>query len=154
MNTDRISNSLTLAANFGVLIGLIILIVEVRHAISLSESEAYRNRGTEIQEAYQELALSAELAEILVKSQKEGIHALSDVETVRLSAWNQAIALRMQNQFNDYHLGYLDESSYQSMLRAAARMYPDWQQVGLEIEDFDPRFVQAVENTAATPPKE
>ena len=151
MSADRVNKWLTLTANFDVLVGLIVLVIEVRHAISLSESSAHRNRGTEIQEAYQELALSTELAEILVKSRDGGIHALSDVESVRWSAWNESIALRMQNQFNDYHLGYLDEPSYQAMLRAAARWYPDWRQLGIEMDNFDPRFIEAVKSATATP---
>jgi hypothetical protein len=144
MKSDTANRWLTLGANVGVLLGLILLIIEVRHAIDLSESDAYRNRGTEIQEAMQELALSPDLAAIGVKAQDLGIGSLTKVEFVRWSVWNQATALRMQNQFNDYQLGYLDEASYQAMLRAAATSYPVWQGLGVDMDDFDPKFVQAV----------
>ncbi len=148
MKSETVNRWLTLGANVGVLIGLILLIVEVRHAIGLSESDAYRNRGTEIQEAHKELALSAELAAIQVKAQDAGVGSLTKTEYVRWSAWHTAIALRMQNQFNDYHLGYLDEVSYQAMLRAAARFYPLWQALEVEMEDFDPKFAQTVRAVA------
>ena len=144
MKSETVSRWLTLGANVGVLLGLILLIIEVRHAIDLSESDAYRNRGTEIQEAFQELALSPDLAAIGVNAQDVGIGSLTRVEFVRWSAWNQATALRMQNQYNDYQLDYLDDASYEAMLRAAARSYPLWQDLGLDMDEFDPKFVQAV----------
>ncbi len=50
----------------------------------------------------------------------------------------------MQNQHNDFQLGYLDEASYRAMLRAAARAYPRWRALGLDMDDYDPTFVRAV----------
>ena len=55
MESDRLNRWLTLAANVGVLAGLIFLVVEIRHTNDLARADAYRSRGTEIQEAYQEL---------------------------------------------------------------------------------------------------
>ena len=144
MKSNAANRWLNLGANVGVLLGLIILIIEVRHAIDLSESDAYRNRGTEIQQAYQQLALSPDLGAIAVKVRGDGIGSLTKVEFARWSAWNYATALRMQNQFNDYQLGYLDEASYQSMMRAAARFYAAWEHLGLDADNFDPKFVQAI----------
>ena len=150
MGTDRLNRWLSLAANIGVLIGLIFLIVEVRHAISLSESQAYRNRGTEIQEAYLELALSADLASIMAKTKDEGVSSLNSAEFIRLAAWFQAVLLRMQNQFNDYQLGYLDEASYRLMLQYAAQILPMTQQLEIDlVANYDPAFVQAVKSTSA-----
>jgi hypothetical protein len=144
MENEAVNRWLNLGANVGVLLGLILLIIEVRHAIDLSESDAYRNRGTEIQQAFQQLALSPDLGAIAVKARDGGSASLTKVEFVRWSAWIQAAALRMQNQFNDYELGYLDEASYQAMLRAAARSYALWRELALDIEGFDPNFVRAV----------
>ncbi len=150
MGTERLNRWLSLAANIGVLIGLIFLIVEVRHAISLSESQAYRNRGTEIQEAYLELALSADLASIMAKTKDEGVSSLNSAEFIRLGAWFQAVLLRMQNQFNDYQLGYLDEASYRLMLQYAAQILPMTEQLEIDLAaNFDPAFVQAVKSSSA-----
>jgi hypothetical protein len=56
---------------------------------------------------------------------------------------------RMQNQFNDYHLGYLDDISYESMLRAAARILPVCQQLGMDLAgEFDPVFIETVQGWA------
>ncbi len=150
MRMDRLNRWLTLAANIGVMIGLIFLVIEVRHSISLSESQAYRSRGTEIQEAYKDLAFSADLASIIAKTNDEGVSSLNSVEFIRLAAWFQAMLLRMQNQFNDYQLGYLDETSYRLMLQYAAQILPMTQQLEIDLTaNFDPAFVQAVKSSPA-----
>jgi hypothetical protein len=150
MDSDRVNRWLTLLANVGVLIGLILLTIEVRHAIDLAELEAYRHRGTEIQEAMQQLALSSDLAGVVAKSRDAGVEALSPAERVRLNAWYLAMVFRMQNQFNDYQLGYLDEAPYRAMLRSAAATVSISEQLGVDIEtDFDPAFVQAVRGAVA-----
>jgi hypothetical protein len=51
----------------------------------------------------------------------------------------------MQNQFNDYQLGYLDDASYHAMLAAAAGSYQRWRDLGLRLDEFDPQFVQVVQ---------
>ncbi len=147
MDWDRLNRWLTLFANLGVLVGLMVLVIEVRHAISLTEQEAYRNRGTEIQEALQNLAMSPELADIFVKAEEHGAGSLSPSEKVRLNAWYGAVLRRMQNQFNDYRLGYLDEVSNAAMLRAAKATIPVYRNLGNDIEDqLHPEFIEAVEN--------
>ena len=58
--------------------------------------------------------------------------------------------LRMQNQFNDYQLGYLDEASYRLMLQYAAQILPMTQQLEIDLTaNFDPAFVQAVKSSPA-----
>jgi len=126
-----------------ILIGLILVAYELRDANQLAEATAYRNRGTEIQEAMQNLALSSDMAEIVYKVGSEGLAALSEVEKARLQSWELAKLLRMQNQFNDYRLGYLDESSYLSMMSAATESLPLWQQIGAELGN--PEFIQAIQ---------
>ena len=143
MDSDRINRWISLGANIGVIIGLIMLVIEVRHANNLAEASAYRSRGDEIQAAYQSVAMSSELAELLVKVDTQGIHALSDVEAKRFGAYLQAGIFRMQNQFNDYTLGYLDDDSYQAMLAEAIRRSDWWKELELRVDD--PDFSRAIE---------
>ena len=147
MNADKLNRWLTLAANLGVLAGLLLLVVEVREAINLSEANAYRNRGTEIQQAMQELALSADLADILAKARDGRIDALNESERVRLWAWEFAKSLRMQNQYNDYAMGFLDDESFHAMIGSAAAAYPLWHALG--VSPSDPRFRAAIEAVLA-----
>jgi hypothetical protein len=147
MASDSINRWASLSANIGVLIGLIFLIVELKQANDLALASAYRSRGEEIQAAMQEIALSAELAEIQVKVNTQGLGALDDVETVRYRAWINAGVFRMQNQYNDYELGFLDDESYQALLDEAVRRYPMWKKLNILLTNQ--RFIQAVESSFA-----
>lgn len=143
MESDKINRWITLGANIGVIIGLIMLVIEVRHANNLAEASAYRSRGDEIQAALNAVALSSELAEILVKVDTQGVQALSDVENKRFWSYLRAGIFRMQNQFNDYNLGYLDDDSYEAMLAEAARRHKWWEELDITVDD--PDFGRAVE---------
>lgn len=144
MNSDRFNRWASLSANIGVLIGLIFLVVELKQANDLALASAYRSRGDEIQLALQEIALSSELAEILVKVRTQGVNTLTDVEFTRYRSWIQAGLFRMQNQFNDYELGFLDDESYQGMLAEAVRRYPIWKELNLPLTNSG--FIQTVES--------
>ncbi len=143
MDTDRLNRWLALGANIGVLGGLIFLVVEIRHSNDLARASAYRSRGNEIQEAFQAVALDSELSQIVLKFNQQGIDGLTDHERVRYRYWQIATQLRMQNQFNDYQMGFLDEDLYQSALHAAAERYDLWMELGITIED--PEFKAAIE---------
>jgi hypothetical protein len=143
MESDRVNRWLTLGANIGVLVGLIFLVAEIRHTNDLARASAYRSRGAEIQEAHQAVALDPELSRILLKYNQQGIEGLTDHERIRYTYWQIATQLRMQNQFNDYQLGFLDEEIYQSVLDAAAERYDLWMELGVPIDD--PEFAAAIE---------
>ena len=65
MNLEKLNDWLTLLANVGVVIGLIALVLELRHSSQLAEVAAYQTRISEIQEINLELALSNDLASFL-----------------------------------------------------------------------------------------
>jgi hypothetical protein len=144
VDTDRLNRWLTLGANVGVLIGLTLLVVELRYTNDLAIASAYRSRGAEIQEAFQAVALDPDLSRILLKFEQKGIDDLTDHERIRIRHWQWARQLRMQNQFNDYQLGFLDEDLYQVMLVSAAESYGLWTQLGVVVED--PKFRAAIES--------
>jgi len=144
VDTDRLNRWLTLGANIGVLGGLIFLVVEIRHSNDLARASAYRSRGSEIQEAFQAVALDSELSQIVLKFNQQGIDGLTDHERIRYTFWQYAAQLRMQNQFNDYQMGFLDEDLYQSALHTAAERYDLWMELGINIED--PKFKAAIQS--------
>ena len=80
----------------------------------------------------------------MVKANETGADSLTLEEDVRLSFWYTAVLLRMQNQFNDYRLGFLDEDMYQAALDAAAASYDLWMELGVDIEDSE--FKAAIES--------
>jgi hypothetical protein len=137
VHTDRLNRWLALGANIGVLVGLVFLVVEIRHSNDLARASAFRSRGTEIQEAHQAVALDPEISLILLKYNQQGLKGLTDHERIRYTYWQIAIQLRMQNQFNDYQMGFLDEDIYRSILDAAAERYNLWIELGVQIDDAE-----------------
>lgn len=67
MNLDKLNDWLTLVANVGVVIGLVALVLELRHSSQVAEVAAYQTRIAEIQDMNLELALSSDLAVVLQK---------------------------------------------------------------------------------------
>ena len=122
---------------------MIFLVAEIRHSNDLARASAYRSRGAEIQEAHQAVALDPELSRILLKYEQQGVEGLTDHERIRYTYWQIGIQLRMQNQFNDYQLGFLDEKIYRSVLDAAAERYDLWVELGVPIDD--PEFEAAIQ---------
>ena len=155
MFTDRLNRWLTLIANFGVVIGLFLLIAELNHASKLAEVDAYQTRVKDIQELGLELALSDSLAGILSKADSEGIESLSASEFIRAQAWYSTIMRGMQGQYYQYLNGFLDRASVDRTLRDIADdVYRNWERFDLldeiEIQEWRTEIDQALLNANGT----
>ena len=149
MDTGKVNDWLGLVANFGVVIGLGMLIFELKQATDLAEVSAYQTRMTEISETAKDMALSEDLAEIHHRLRTNGYSSLTPVEQRRVRAWEMGVVVRMQAQFYQHQRGFLDESSLRGMLGAAAGSLPLWKEMGMPIENLE--FVTAVESTEPLP---
>ena len=155
MLTDRLNRWLTLIANFGVVIGLFLLIAELNHASKLAEVDAYQTRVGDIQELGLELALSDSLATILSKADSEGIESLSPSEFIRAQAWYSTIMRGMQGQYYQYQNGFLDRASVDRTLSDIADdVYRNWERFDLldeiEIQEWRTEIDQALLNANGT----
>ena len=151
MNFDRVSSTLTLVANIGVVVGLFALIAELDHSSRLSEASAYQSRMTERQTVAVEVALSEELAALLEKHESEGIVSLDPVELRRVRAWRRGVILRMQGQYYQYQMGFLDRLSIDETLTAIVdENYQQWQELGIlgtiEIPEWREEILQRLES--------
>ena len=149
MDSDRLNRQLTLIANFGVVIGLFVLIAEVNHASKLAEVDAYQTRIRDIQELNLQLALSDSLADILSKANSEGVESLSPSEFSRARAWYSTILRGMQGQYYQYQNGFLDRASIDRTLHdIVGGIYQNWEQFGLlgkiEIQEWHAEIDQAL----------
>ena len=149
MDTTKWNDWLTLVANFGVVIGLGMLIFELKHASDLAEVSAYQTRMTEISETAKALALSEDLADIYERMLSDGFASLTPVEQRRVRSWELGVTVRMQAQFYQYQRGFLDEMSIQEMLRHAKGSLPIWRELSIPLEN--PAFVEAAEQVEANP---
>ena len=99
MNTDRVNKWLTLGANVGVLIGLILLVAEIRQNTEVSEMQFYIERRTVVNELAQAM-LDAETSEVWIKSiadpqslSPSEMNKLGSILGLRLNIWRLSFVL-------------------------------------------------------------
>jgi hypothetical protein len=138
----KIGDWLTLVANFGVVIGLFLLVLEFRESQNLAETEASVRRLNQIQEAFVEMAVSETLPAIRVKARTEGVPSLTNVELYRLQTWEESVRRRMRSQYIEFLGGYLDEATAEEIVSSAAELLPYWEELGYQLGDN--RFEQAI----------
>jgi hypothetical protein len=147
----------TLVANFGVVIGLVLLAYEVHQANKLAETEAYLGRLDQMQESADEFGESQFLPQIYEKlGGYEGIYGsgyadrldtLTTIERYRLGSRERGVMLRMSGHYFQSLQGYIDESTGQKVLRDAKRRLDLWETLGIEIEGQ--AFAEALEESNA-----
>lgn len=133
-------------ANVGVVVGLALLIFELRESQNLAETEAAVRRLDQIQIAQLEVATSEFLVPIRVKVRSEGVESLTEIELERLRLWENTVRLRMQSQYVEYVRGYLDPDTADRMIQTAVGMLPYWEELGFELGDDE--FAQALKKAA------
>ncbi|VUX56330.1 protein of unknown function [uncultured Woeseiaceae bacterium] len=147
MKSKKINNWLTLIANFGVVIGLALLIYELRQSQNLAEMDAAVRRLDQMQIAQLEFATSEFLVPARIKALSEGVDSLSAVELQRLRSWENTVRLRMLSQYIQYLRGYLDQETADRMINTAVAMLPFWEELGYELDDRT-EFERAIRRAA------
>jgi len=124
--TVSLNDRMTLIANLGVVVGLVIFIIEISQANKLAENQAYTLRLDQMQQAQVTFAESDDLPQIELKVLNDGLHSLSDLERSRFRRWHTSVMLRMQSHYYHYEQGYLDDETGQTVLNAAANSLTLW----------------------------
>ena len=135
MNSDQANKWLTLFANFGVVIGLALLIYELRLSQNLAETEASVRRLDQMQMAQVVMATDEIIVPLREKAIAEGVESLSLIELRRLQAWEYAVRARMRSQYIEYVNGFLDKETAEIIVRDAAPVLPYWEGLGYELEN-------------------
>ncbi len=145
MNSEKLNSWLTLAANVGVVIGLGLLVYELRESQNLAETDAAVRKLDQMQEAFVEMAVSESLPAIRVKALTEGVASLDPVELHRLNMWERSVMLRMSSQYVEFERGYLDKATADGIVNSAAGFLPYWKELGIELgySGFDNAVRQA-----------
>ena len=121
MNSEKINQRLTLAANVGVLIGVIFLALEVRHASDMAQAQMADAAVAGHNELNLALISDPQVARVFVVGLYEPSN-LSDAEAVQFAAWmrarvNQELRLRRMHQ-----LGFKSAEERKDELRQLASM--------------------------------
>lgn len=136
MDFNKLNKWLSLIANFGVVAGLGLLVLELNHASKLAETEAYVARTRAIGDHFTLFALSSDLPEIQTRLNREGLDSLTDSERSRIFGWELARMYRVQGQYYQYQQGFLDrETIEKAMELGAVRSAKLWRELGVVIDN-------------------
>ena len=119
MDSNNVNKWLVLAANCGVLLGLALVIYEIRQNSDLMRVQISQARADAAMVSNQQTFESAYIPTILVTIRKGG--ELSDEDMVRFVNWFRSQNRNQENVLNQYQRGMLDENiprSIQDFARA------------------------------------
>ena len=154
MDSGRVGNWLTLGANLGVLVGIILILIELRQNADLMRAQMTQARGDNVMQTYRELMNSDGWLEIRAKrraatSTEEWVDSLTPIEYER--AWYRQLTdfHDLRTQFFQYKAGYLDERIWQTNSRSQARRYMASQPYfRLQMYNADREFYQFLNEVA------
>ena len=156
MNLEGLNRWITLGANVGVVVGLALLIIEIRQNSELVRAQIHQSRSDNYVSERQAVADSQFILPVTVKLMTAGdyldpanLDVLDPTERERFRRYLQSRHADYDNLFYQYRLGYLDESFYQSRVAGSIkRLLPMWEELGL-LEYGTPEFQKEIERIAA-----
>jgi len=141
---------------FSVVVSLLFVAFELQQSNRIAVVNANQIRISDIQDINRELALSEDLAKVLVKFETEGAAALTPVEFMRAQAWFELILRGMQGQYYQYQQGFLNRSAIDRTLEDIFDLgfYQSWESLELldtiEIEQWKEeveKYLEALNDT-------
>ena len=139
MNTDSVNRWLTLSANVGVVIGLILLLIELDQNSDLVRAQIHQARSDAHVWMKEESANSEFLLPALEKFRLAGgtndldaMESLTPIEAARVKLSMEAAHQDYDNLFYQYQQGYLDEEYYQyRVVPTIKELAPWWQELDI-----------------------
>jgi len=111
---------------------LIFVGLQIRQNNRTLEVDAYQARMQDISNSQTQVALSAELSEMLLRYRNGGVSALTELEQYRTRLWYLGQIRRLQGQYYRYQRGFLDRDSVDRMIEDMAEgNYSTWADFGL-----------------------
>ena len=132
MNTEKVNTWLSLGANIGVVIGLILLIVEIGQNTDMMRAQMNQHRTDTA--LFQQYSMSDTdyIATIIVKARRG--EELTEVEMLRLDARMRAFNRNQDNNLWQYNQGYLGENIPRS-IKGAVRSVIGGSELGITMWD-------------------
>ncbi len=139
MDTDELNKWLTLGANVGVLIGLILLIVEIRQNTDMMRAEMSQARADNRVDAYYTQAFSEHWPRLMASrndysTRGEWYASLSDEDYERARYFYLGVTNEMANTAYQCEQGFLDPTPCRSMRAQLIRVLPDLPYVAFNLE--------------------
>jgi hypothetical protein len=132
MKKIDLGQSLSLLANFGVIVGIALLVIELSQTNAAIRGATYQAHAEAVEEWDKFLAQSEILTETIIRYQDSDFSALSSADQFRLFQLSLASFNRIQNLYRQYELGLVDQIFYDHMLQAELEInVPRWEDAGL-----------------------
>jgi hypothetical protein len=110
MDSDRLNRWLTLGANLGVLVGIILLIVELDQNREMMKSQTRNDLAMGIVGIQRGISENNQLADVIARA--EAGETLTPSETVQFSTRSFAMYRYWENVHYQYRVGLYDEVEY------------------------------------------
>ena len=153
LDSNRLTRWLTLVANIGVLVGIVLLLIELDQNSDLLKAQIHQARadahvGHRLNDVYSDkwTVIGMKLAENGYPQDVTSIEALTPEELFRFGNYEAARHTDLDNLFYQYQQGYLDEEYYQfRVVCAIRRNAPYWQKLGTFRTNSRPTFRAEIE---------
>ena len=107
MNAEKLNHWLSLGANFGVLVGIIFLAVEIRQNTEMTRAQITQSRAEAAMSLADATYNSEYMPDIWIKVQDGD--ALTGAESFRFRVWLRATLRNQDNNFQQYKQGLLGD---------------------------------------------
>ncbi len=152
MDANKVNRWLTLGANLGVLVGIVLILIELNQKADLMKAQMTQSRADQLGTLYDTIINSDYWPEIeakrnVAKSDDEWIDLLAPAERIRVQYRYFREFDDIRNQYYQYQEGYLPQRIWDTSTRAqivrmiqlAAALDREW--VSLDVE---PEFKSAI----------
>ena len=129
----KLRDWVSILTNIGLLLGIILVVYELRQNSIQMESAAYQDRTTALIAQDTMITESEHLAQALSKLDGSGceVTSLTPVERTTYHAWLRSHAHRMNNLLYQYSLGVLDDDYMRFIRRAMGSFNNYWTNHGI-----------------------
>lgn len=120
MESDRLNRLLTLGANFGVLVGIILLVVELGQNRDMMRAQTRNEIAQATLDVLNLTATSEKLSDVIVRSNSGG--ELTPAERFMYVTRSESVFRHFENVHYQYRQGLYDESEFQRHLFTMKRV--------------------------------
>ena len=152
-NKIKLNEWLTLAANLGVLLGILLLAYEINLSRTVALAEIYQGRAHSRSESGLQIALSTgifaqadqRLQELLqTQGVASAVAQLTPEERYALFNWHNSLMIRFDNVAFQYEQGLIPEAYFDTLKRGLQRFMPIWRELGIDIPDTSRELFESI----------
>jgi len=151
VDSDRVNRWLTLGANVAVLVGLVLVVIEIRQNNDMMRAQTRNEISVQVVDLLSQVATSDDLSSLL--SRAESGEPLSDEDRIQFQTRATAMLRYFENVHYQYRQGMYDEREFAAQQEAWRRFVNNAAYVSIWCawrETFSPEFRVSFETLFST----